>query len=118
MKDIHIKIQELGELIKDQEAYRKLIELDKQMNEDDEVLKLVNDFSLAQSEYNSVLNHFDFESPEAKKSQKLLFAAKLRLDSHPLVQEYNECLKEVNEPLRYLEYNLIKKITKPVKFKD
>ena len=42
------------------------------------------------------------------------FLIALALDSLDLVKEYYNCLKEVNEPLRYLEYNLLSKF----KFKD
>lgn len=79
------------------------------MRENQDVLRLVNDFNLAQSEYNSCLNHFDFESEEAKKVQKVLFDAKMKLDSHPLVKEYYLLLNQVNEPLHYIELNLLSK---------
>ena len=56
MKDIHEEMDELINLLNNQEAVKKLKEIEKKMNEDLEVLKLSNDFSLAQSEYNSSFN--------------------------------------------------------------
>ena len=117
MKDIHEKMDDISDLIKGREVYQRLKEIESKMNEDLEVLKLANDFNLAQSEYNSCLNHYAFESEEAKKYQRRLYEAKLSLDEHPLIKEYYECLKEVNEPLRYLEFNLLNPITSPTKFK-
>lgn len=117
MKDIHEEIIELGEKLNSREEVQRLIELEKRLKEDEEVLKLAHDFSLAQSEYNSCLNHYDFESKEASVYQKKLYEAKLTLDSHPLVKEYNDCLIKVNEPLRYLEYNLLSKLNSSYKCK-
>lgn len=105
--DINKEINELSEKLKNSEEYIKLKEIESKMESDLEVLKLVNDFSLAQSEYNSILNHYDFESEEAKKYQKQLYECKMILDSHPLVKEYYKYLALVNEPLRYLEFNLL-----------
>ena len=117
MKDIHEKIDDIVEAIKSRPEYEKLKDIEKRMNEDDEVLKLVNDFNLAQSEYNSCLNHYAFDSEPAKKVQKVLYEAKLNLDNHPLVREYYQMLSAVNEPLYYLEYNLLNRITVHTKFK-
>ena len=111
MKDIHEEMDELINLLNNQEAVKKLKEIEKKMNEDLEILKLSNDFSLAQSEYNSSLNHYSFDSEEARKYQKKLYESKNRLDSHPLVKEYYKYLSMVNEPLHYLEFNLFSKFT-------
>ena len=110
MKDIHEEIFELGEKLNNREEVKKIIEIENKLKEDLEVLKLAYNFSIAQSEYNSCLNHYDFDSKEASIYQKKLYEAKLALDLHPLVKEYNEWLVKVNEPLRYLEYNLLNKL--------
>lgn len=109
MKDIYEEIEKLSSRLNNREEVKKLKEIENKMENDLEVLKLANEFSLAQSEYNSCLNHYDMNSEEAKKVQKKLYEAKLKLDSHPLVKEYYSYLKDVNEPLRYLEFNLFDK---------
>ena len=48
MKDIHEEIIELGEKLNSREEVQRLIELEKRLKEDEEVLKLAHDFSLAQ----------------------------------------------------------------------
>ena len=111
MKDIHEEMDEIINLLNKQEEIKKLKEIEKRMNEDLEVLKLSNDFSLAQSEYNSSLNHYSFDSKEASIYQKKLYEAKSKLDNHPLVKEYLQCLSKVNEPLHYLEFNLFNKFS-------
>ena len=105
--DINEEILLLGEKLRNRDEYLKLKEIEKKMETNLEVLKLVNDFSLAQSEYNSCLNHFDAYSPQAMNYQKKLYESKLKLDSHPLVVEYYKFLSIVNEPLRYIEFNLL-----------
>ena len=117
MKDIHEEIIELGEKLNNRKEVLELLELEKKMKEDEEVLRLAHEFSLAQSEYNSCLNHYDFSSSEASIYQKKLYQAKLNLESNSLVRDYNECLKKVNEPLRYLEYNLFNKLNSKHKCK-
>lgn len=112
MKDIHVMIDEIVEIIKNQEEYKQLKETEKLMEKDEEVLKLAQLFSNAESEYNACLNHYSFDSDEAKKYQKKLFDAKSQLDNHPLVRKYTIYLQKVNEPLRYLEFNLLNKFKK------
>lgn len=111
MKDIHEEMDEVINLLNKQEEVKKLKEIENKMKEDLEVLKLSNDFSLAQSEYNSSLNHYSFESEEAKAYQKKLYETKNKLDNHPLVNEYYKYLSLVNEPLHYLEFNLFNKFS-------
>lgn len=112
MNDIYKEIENLVEVLKNQEDYVALKKVEKEMREDLEVLKLSNDFSLAQSEYNACLNHYSYDSDEAKKYQKKLHQVKYQLDTHPRVLKYTELLSKVNEPLWYLEYNLLSKFKK------
>lgn len=107
MNDIYTKIDEISSLIKNRECVTKIKLIEKQMECDEEVLRLVIDFETAQREYSICLNHYDENSKEAKAYQKNLFEKKLILDSHPLIKKYYELLKEVNEPLRYIEMKLL-----------
>lgn len=107
MKDIYQKIDDISELLKDRECVTKIKEIEHEMENDPEVIKLVIAFENAQREYSSSLNHYDENSIEVKMYQKHLYEKKLELDSHPLVKEYYSILREVNEPLRYLEMKLL-----------
>lgn len=114
MEDIHEKIRRLREVLINRKEVIRWNQIEKEMEEDETILKLANEFAVAQSEYNACLNHFDVDDEESRAYSKKLYEAKLRLDNHPLIKEYYECFHEVNEPLRYLEYHLLK----PLKIKS
>ena len=107
MKDIYSKIDELGKLLNSRECVLQIKEVEKQMVNEPRVISLVMEFEKAQREYSSSLNHYDEDSKEVLGYQKILYEKKLNLDSHPLVEKYYSLLKEVNEPLRYLEMKLL-----------
>ena len=113
MKDIHEQIEEISNLLKNDPSRKKLKELNNLLENDEEVIRLSEELKRLEREYSSLLNHEEESSPISKMKQKELFEAKKKLDDHPLVKKYYECLQEVNEPLRYLEYALLNKITKP-----
>ena len=85
----------LKELIENDENVLKVKELDKKMNESEEVMKLAYQKDMALVDYESALNHFGANSKEVKVAQKKLYEAKLALDSHPLVKEYNSYFSKV-----------------------
>lgn len=81
----------------------KLKELDKLLNENEEVMALSYRKDNANREYEDALRFFKENSPIVKEKQRLLYEAKYNLDIHPLVKEYNAAYKEVR--LLYEEVN-------------
>lgn len=73
----------------------KLNELDKKINENEEVMKLAYQKDMALVSYEDSLKHFKEDSATVSEAQKRLYEAKLSLDNHPLVKEYNLAYKEV-----------------------
>lgn len=110
-KTIYEEIIELSDELNNREEVRLLKEIEKKMEEDEEVVRLSLVKSTYESEYSDLLNYFSPTSKEAKESLKKLYEAKLALDNHPLVKEYYELFRKVNEPLHYLEFNLLNKFT-------
>lgn len=104
-KDIYLKAENLKELLNKDPRIIKLNELEKKMNEDEEVMSLAYKKDMASVNYSDVLNHFSEESKETQKALKELHEAKLNLDNHPLVKEYMKAYKEVRE--LYEEINKI-----------
>ncbi len=115
MKDIYLEIEKLSDELNNRCELKSIKELEDKLKSNDEVLKLVNEFNIAQSEYNSTLNHYKFDSEEAKEYQKKLFNKNNELNSYPLVKEYLELLKKINEPLLYLELKLSSIFNLPIK---
>lgn len=107
MSDIHEKILELSNYLKSTEDYKNLFIAEEKMKNDEEVNLLVMNFEKAELAYSNGLNHFAEGSKELNSLQKDLYFAKYALDTHPLVLEYTSLLNKVNEPLKYLQFNLI-----------
>lgn len=107
MENIDEKILELSDLLRSREEVKKIKELEIKIKDDKEILKLQNEFNIAQSEFNSALNHYSFNSKEIKPFQIQLANAKMKLDNNPLISEYYLLLNKVNEPLHYIELNLL-----------
>lgn len=73
----------------------KLADLDKKLNENEEVMKLAYKKDMASVTFDDALKHFGENSKEAKEALKKLHDAKYNLDIHPLVKEYQSAYKEV-----------------------
>ena len=107
MDQLEIIQNQLVEKIKSMPERSLLKELESKLLEDKECIRLIDLFKSAQDDYNFYLKTFGENHEYTIKSQKALYEAKMNLDNNPLVDEYNKCLIKCNEPLRYLEYNLI-----------
>lgn len=104
-EELYLKVNNLKALIENHPSVIRLKELEKKMNENEEVMALAYRKDIASSIYSDTLNHFSEDSEQAKEKMKQLHEAKLALDNHPLVKEYLSCYKEVRE--LYSELNNI-----------
>ena len=102
-------LEKLKVAIENDPRVLKLSQLDKQLNENEEVMKLAYRKDMTLLTYEDSLKHFDENSSEVKKAQKDLYEAKLSLDNHPLVKEYNKAYKEVRELYNKINDVLFKK---------
>lgn len=75
----------------------KLNELDKLLNENDEVMKLAYKKDIAITKYEDAMRYFGENSDEALAAQKVLHQAKLELDKNELVIMYNNQFKKVRK---------------------
>ena len=103
MDDIYSLSYELKDLLTNDPRIIRLNELEKKMNEDEEVMVLAYQKDLAVSSYSDALNHFAKCSEEVKKAQHDLHLKKEALDNHPLVREYLKTYSEVRD--LYLNIN-------------
>ena len=103
MDDIYSLSYELKDLLTNDPRIIRLNELEKKMNEDEEVMALAYQKDLAVSSYSDALNHFAKDSEEVKKAQHDLHLKKEALDNHPLVKEYLKAYSEVRD--LYLSIN-------------
>lgn len=92
---LYDELYELRRLLKSDERFRALEELDQKLNENEEVMKLSYQKEMAIVEYEDALNHFGKNSKELQKAQQKLAKCKLDLDNHPLVRKYYLALQKV-----------------------
>ena len=97
MDDIYSLSYELKDLLINDPRIIRLNELEKKMNESEEVMALAYQKDVAVSEYSDALNHFARDSEEVKKAQRNLHIKKEALDSHPLVKDYLKAYSEVRD---------------------
>lgn len=97
MDDIYSLSYELKDLLINDPRIIRLNELEKKMNESEEVMALAYQKDVAVSEYSDALNHFARDSEEVKKAQHNLHIKKEALDKHPLVKDYLKAYSEVRD---------------------
>ena len=102
------KAIKLKEEIDNHPLILQLNKIEKTMEDNKEVITLYFAKEKAISDYNFELSHFKEDSIEVKNAQKQLYEAKLKLDSHPLIQEYNSCYKKVKQLYNHINNILFK----------
>ena len=100
--NIYLLASELKDLLNNDPRIILLNELEKKLENSEEVMALSYQKDVAVSEYSDALNHFARDSEEVKKAQHNLHTKKEILDNHPLVREYLKAYGEV----RNLYYQL------------
>ena len=95
--DIYSKANDLKERLNNDPRVILLNKLEKEMNENEEVMALAYKKDMACLKYSDVLKHFSEDSQEAKEALKELHEAKKNLDSHPLVKDYLKAYSEVRD---------------------
>lgn len=88
---------ELKELIEKDERFIVYNEKEKAMENNEEVMALAYNKDLKETYLSDTLKHFPSSSPEARKARVELFRASERLDAHPVVKEYIEASKKIDE---------------------
>ena len=94
---IKLNTKKLKESLNNDQRIIRLNELEKKMDENEEVMALAYKKDMASIEYSDALNHYPENSEEVQKALQKLHESKLNLDNHPLVKEYLVAYKEVRE---------------------
>lgn len=113
--DLELLENKLVESVKTMPERKALKEIEDKIFSTQECLILISSFHEAQNDYNFTLKIFNENHELTKQKQKKLHEEKLKMDSHPLIAEYNKLLSICNEPLRYVEYKLISLFQKGAK---
>lgn len=105
------KTEALHQALEKDERVKYLLQKEKEMEQDEEVMVLSYHFSLAQNDYNDALRHFDEGHEEVKKAQRKLYEKKQKLDSHPKVQAYLSAFQEVRRMYDQMQMDLFDPFT-------
>ena len=95
--DIYNLASELKEMLDNDERIIRLNKLEKELNNNEEVMALSYQKDVAVSAYSDALNHYAQDSEELKKIQHDLHLKKEALDNHPLVRDYLKAYSEVRD---------------------
>lgn len=104
-EQIYFLINKLKNAIDNDDRIITLNKIEKEMNENEEVMLLAYKKDLATNEYSDLFKIYDENSDQVIASRNRLLEAKERLESHPLVKEYLKAYKEVR--LLLIEVNNI-----------
>jgi len=91
------KASKLKEELDNLPEVKELERLNKLLNENEDVMRLAYKKDMCATKYEDAIRYFGKESDEAILAQKQLHLAKLELDKHELVKEYNKQYKIVRE---------------------
>lgn len=92
------ELNKIIEYIKNTEAYKNCIDLRKQMNNNTELTKLIEEIKSLQKEY--IKSNFD------KNIKTKLDEKNSLLDKYPIYNSYNKNLEEVNQMINYVNDEL------------
>ena len=102
-------VYDLVDEIKEKKEYKRLLQLKKLMNSDDNTLKLINDFNKAKNKYSEVSKYGKYH-PDLKEVRITLAKTKELLFTHEIVSEYKKLEKEI----QFLLDDISRKIAKCV----
>ena len=100
--DILAMTFELREKIMNSDLYRDLKEKEKNMIDDKECFRLLNDYQAAQDRYNEA-KRFEKYGGKVEETQKQLSEMKKKVNEHKLVKEYNLAYKKMKKELNEIE---------------
>ena len=87
-ESIYLKAERFKELLDNDKRVVLLNELEKKMNENEEVMALAYKKDMAAVSYSDALSHYCEDSEEVKTALHNLYLSKKKLESHPVVREY------------------------------
>lgn len=103
---LYEELYQLKSIMKNDPNFKALEKLDKELNSNEEVMRLSYQKEMAIVAYEDALNHYGKNSKELQKAQQNLAECKLKLDNHPLVKRYYLALSKVREMDRKINHEL------------
>ena len=76
-EDLILEVYKLKEVLENDPRVKDMLEAERIMENDEDVMRLSYRFSIANDEYNEALRHFKIDSGEARNAQKKLYEAEI-----------------------------------------
>ncbi|MHC5247276.1 YlbF family regulator [Enterococcus sp. LJL90] len=107
-KALQVELDKLTTLIEENEIIIRFRQIEKRVNDNQQLAKLVEEIKEAQK---AAVQYEHYDKPEAKR-QALALADQLtaEFDNHPLVIAYREQLVEANDLLQHLTHKIQKSV--------
>lgn len=90
---------ELKKMMLNDQRFILLNKLETEISNNEEIMALSYKKDVAATTYSDLLKIYKEDAKEVESARKALYEAKLALDSHPLIVEYNKAYKEVRKVL-------------------
>lgn len=112
--DLLQKTYDLVDEIKSLDVYKKMIDLSKQIKEQNDIKKLIEDFNKQKIKYEEALQYGKYH-PDLKQIQLNLKDAKEKLYNNDIIKEYKACEKEIQSLLDNVSKELAQTVSKKIK---
>lgn len=99
-KEVLLKIQELKEIIKNSDEYKKYIEINKKLSKNQEIKLKIEYIKKIQQELVKCEYYKDYE--KAKILENSLNKKKKELEGYPIYSEYQYIITQLNESLKQI----------------
>lgn len=112
--DLMNKTYDLVDEIKSSEIYKRLIELHKIINKDEDIIKLIEHFKKQKVKLEEASKYGKYH-PDLKQIQLNLKEAKENLYNNDIIKEYKQCEKEIQKILNNISKELAKAVSSKIK---
>jgi len=113
-QEIIESVYELVDEIKSKEAYKRLLELRKVVDNDSEISVLIEQFQHWNTTYDELKKYGKYH-PDLKRVQQSFTTAKIALYEHPIVAEYKRLENELQQELNRISASIASSVTTKIK---
>ena len=106
---------DLVDEIKEQPTFKRLMELQQQLDENEQLQQLITAFQKTNIKYEEVRKYGKYH-PDLKDVQKQFQQAKSNLYSHPLIVEYKQLEQQIQKQLDTISKTIATSISNKIKY--
>ncbi|MFA6756023.1 MAG: YlbF family regulator [Bacilli bacterium] len=104
--NLYFALMKLKDSIRNSDEYKSMLDLDKKLNQNEEVMKLAYLKDLKIMDYEDNLKHYSKNSKEVLTSQKEIKVIMDKINEVEIVKQYNKSYNEINDIYLYINKEL------------